>query len=327
MSKSRNIRIGGLVLLSLLILIWGISFLKGLSIFSKEQNYYAVYDKIGGLEVSSRIVLNGYQVGQVRAIEFDTTDYRNLVVKMVLNKDVKIPLKTTARIISADLMGTKAINLVFYDTIPCHSHGDTLVAGIETDLREEVNAQIYPLKQKAEALILSFDSLLVGVQSVFTNKTRAHISLIFENINNTIGSLNRISKDLDHFVHEEKENVSSIIGNIDSLSGSLLSNTKEINNIFSNLSSLTDTLSKIDFVTTMNNANNAFNDISEITNKINSGQGTLGLLLNDTELYNNLDKASEELNLLIKDLRENPKRYVHYSMFGRKDKKSKENLE
>ena len=327
MNKLRIIKIGTLVIFSLVVLIWGISYLKGLSLLKQERYYYGVYDKIGGLSVSSRIMLNGYQVGQVENIEFDTTDYRNLLVTMVLTENVKIPMKSIARIISSDLMGTKEINFIFYDTIPCHNPGDTILTEIEAELREEVNAQIAPLKKKATELIQSFDSVLIGVQSIFTNKTRDHIAMIFENIHTTIAQLTQITAQLDLFIKDEKGNISSIISNIDSISGTLANNTKEISNIFNNISTISDSLSRVDFAGTIEKANKAFTDISEITNKINSGEGTLGLLLNDTKLYNNLNKASEELDLLLKDLKENPKRYVHYSVFGGKEKKAKQNLE
>lgn len=309
------------------ILVAGISFLKGLNLFKKEMKYYVVYDKIGGMEVSSRVMLRGYQVGQVSSIQFDTTDYRSLIVELVLTKNVKIPLNSIAEIVSADLMGTKEIHLIFNDTTAFQKDGDTLTDGIEADLREEVNAQILPLKKKAEDLMMSFDTLIVGVQSIFTHKTREHIAQIFANINNTIASLNNITAELDHFVKEEKGNVSHIISNIDSISSTLVSNTEEITNIFTNISVISDSLSKIDFANTLRQADEAFKDMKEITDKINSGEGTLGLLLNDTKLYTNLDKASEELNLLLEDLRENPKRYVHYSLFGKKDKKASQNLE
>ncbi len=327
MKKYRNIKIGALFLFTLFILIWGVNFLKGLSLFKSENHYFVVYDKIGGMEVSSRIMLHGFQVGQVSKIDFDTIDYKSLIVELTLTKNVKIPVKSVAKIISSDLMGTKEIDLILSDSTSYHKDNDTLIADIESDLREEVNAQISPIKAKAEDLMASFDTLLVGVQSVFTNKTRQHIADIFSEINKTIRNLNNITHELDHFVKEEKGNVSNIIANIDSISGSLVSNTEEINNIFKNVSVISDSISKLDFANTLQQANDAFADMKEITTKINSGEGSLGLLLNDTKLYNNLDKASEELNLLLKDLRENPKRYVHYSIFGRKEKKASQNLE
>ena len=327
MKKYRNIKIGAIFLVTLFLLVWGINFLKGLSLFKSENHYYVVYDKIGGMQVSNRIMLHGFQVGQVSKIEFDTIDYKSLIVELTLTKNVKIPVNSIAKIVSSDLMGTKEINLILSDSLRYYKENDTLVSDIESDLREEVNAQITPLKAKAEDLMASFDTLLIGVQSVFTNKTRQHIADIFSEINKTIRNLNNITNELDHFVKEEKGNVSDIISNIDSISGSLVSNTEEINNIFKNVSVISDSISKLDFATTLEQANEAFRDMKEITTKINSGEGSLGLLLNDTELYNNLDKASEELNLLLKDIRENPKRYVHYSLFGRREKKASQNLE
>ena len=116
MKKFRNIKIGAIFLVTLFILIWGISFLKGLSIFKSEKHYHVVYDKIGGMQVSSRVMLRGFQVGQVSKIEFDTIDYKNLFVELTLTKNVKIPVNSIAKIVSSDLMGTKEINLILSDS-------------------------------------------------------------------------------------------------------------------------------------------------------------------------------------------------------------------
>ncbi len=326
MSKSRNIRIGLIILISLFILIWGLNFLKGLSLFKEEERYHVVYEKVGGLENSTRVMLNGFQVGQVESVSLDTESFM-IHVSIVLSENIRIPKKSTARIISSDLMGTKEIHLILYDTSAFHNFGDTLLPDIEKELREEVNAQIYPLRQRAEELMLSFDSILIGVQSVFTKKTQKQIGEIFKNINLTISALEKVTNELSVFVHDEKDNVSSIIGNVDSISASLVSNTHEMNIIFDNLAAFSDSLSQVDIASTIREADIAFKNVREISDKINSGYGSLGLLLNDTKLYANLDKASKELELLLKDLRENPKRYVHYSVFGRGETKTNKSVE
>ncbi|MEA3445130.1 MAG: MlaD family protein [Bacteroidota bacterium] len=326
MNKYRNIKIGAIVLISLFVLIWGLNFLKGLSLFKEEKKYNVLYNKVGGLENSTRVMLNGFQIGQVESVSLDTSNFK-IHVSIVLSEKVRIPVNSVARIVSSDLMGTKEVHLILYDTTAYYNFGDTLVSGLEKDLREEVNAQIYPLRQKAEELMMSFDSILVGVQSVFTKNTQKQIAEIFKNINLTISSLENVTDDLSEFVHEEKDNISSIIGNVDSLSASLVENTGEMNIIFDNLAAFSDSLSKVDIAGTIREADEAFKNVREITDKINTGHGSLGLLLNDTELYGNLTKASKELKFLLKDLRTNPKRYVHYSVFGRGDSKTNNNVE
>ena len=322
MNKRKNIIIGAIVLVTLFIFIWGLNFLKGLSLFKEEQKYHVVYNKVGGLEASTRMMLNGYQIGQVEEVKFDTETFK-IHVSLVMSENIRIPLKSVARIVSSDLMGTKEVHLILYDTTAFHNFGDTILPDIEKELREEVNAQIYPLRQKAEMLMLSFDSVLTGVQSVFTKKTQEDLAMIFKNINLTIESLEKVAEDMTHFVHEEKDNISSIINNVDSISEVLTNNTGKLNGIFDNVAAFSDSLAQLDLTNTIREADMAFKNVRQITDKINDGQGSLGLLLNDTKLYENLDKASTELNLLLKDLRANPKRYVHVSVFGRNEKSNK----
>ncbi len=309
-------------MLSLFALVWGLNFLKGLNLFKVEKKYNVIFEKVGGLENSTRVMLNGFQVGQVESVEFNTTTF-NIHVGIVLSENIRIPLKSVARIVSSDLMGTKQVQLILYDTTAYHNFGDTLLPAIEKELREEVNAQIYPLRKKAQELMMSFDSILIGVQAVFTKNTQEQIAEIFQNINKTIGSLEMVTLELSDFVHEEKGNISNIIQNVDSISLTLANNTGKMNVIFENLAVFSDSLTKVDLASTIHEADLAFKNVREISDKINNGEGSLGLLLNDTKLYTNLDKATKELELLLTDLRENPKRYVHVSMFGKKDKTKK----
>ncbi len=322
LNRNRNIKIGMVVLLSLFALVWGLNFLKGLNLFKVEKKYNVIFEKVGGLENSTRVMLNGFQVGQVESVEFNTTTF-NIHVGIVLSENIRIPLKSVARIVSSDLMGTKQVQLILYDTTAYHNFGDTLLPAIEKELREEVNAQIYPLREKAQELMMSFDSILIGVQAVFTKNTQEQIAEIFQNINKTIGSLEMVTLELSDFVHEEKGNISHIIRNVDSISLTLAKNTGKMNVIFENLAVFSDSLTKVDLASTIHEADLAFKNVRKISDKINNGEGSLGLLLNDTKLYTNLDKATKELELLLTDLRENPKRYVHVSMFGKKDKTKK----
>jgi phospholipid/cholesterol/gamma-HCH transport system substrate-binding protein len=317
LKKKRNTIIGIYIVVTLAVLIWGLSFLKGLSLFEKERNYYVVYDKIGGLQKSSRIMLNGYQVGQVSDIKFDTTDYRNIIVSLILHQDVKIPVRTVARIVSSDLMGTKEIHLIFSNANELYKVGDTLVPGIDKELAEEVNAQIAPLRYKVEELISSFDSVLVGVQSVLTETTQENLRRTFQNINSTIQNLLTITNELSVFIREEKGSVASVIHNIDSVSAALSRNAASIDQMIRNLSAFSEGLSGVDVATVIKNAQKTMDEVQSVAVKLNEQEGTLGQLIHDKSLYLNLEKSSRELQLLLKDVRENPKRYVHYSLFGK----------
>jgi phospholipid/cholesterol/gamma-HCH transport system substrate-binding protein len=317
--------IGAIVIATLVVFIWGFNYLKGNNIFHKELNYYVVYNKIGGLITSSPVLVNGYKVGQVREISLHPDNSGRLVVNFILETEVKIPVKSIARIYSADLMGTKAIEIIFSDSANYCNIGDTLVPEIERDLKEEVNAQVLPLKTKAEDLMSSFDSLLTAVQSVFTDSVRENLRRSFTSIRYTLQNINATSKTVDDLVTSQSGRIAEIFAHIHEITGSISANSAKLSNIINNFSALSDSIAKANIVTTINNINKILLSVNEITGKINRGEGSAGLLINDDKLYRNLQNSSAELGKLLKDIRENPRRYLNFSFisFG-KEKKNKD---
>ena len=315
MKISTNIKIVLLFFVRIAVLIWGFNFLKGKNLLSKSTNYFIVYDKIGGLKKSSIVTINGFKVGQVIDINFLSDNSGKLVVNFIMENDIKIPKNSTARIYSMDLMGSKAISLIFSDSASIAISGDTLLSDIEKELKEEVNAQMLPLKYKAEGLMGSIDSVLVVIQNIFTENTRENLEQTFANINTTIYNLEKTSLNLNKFVDVEKGKVSKIFANIHSVTTMFSSSSGELKHIISNFSDISDTLAAIKFATTINNANNTLQNINSVISDINNGKGSIGQLINDDKLYKNLENSSKQLDLLLKDIRTNPKRYIHYSLF------------
>lgn len=319
MKIKREHKIGFVSLAAIVLFVWGFTYLKGRDLFLKEKYYYAVYPQVSGLVVGSTVQLSGIKVGRIEDMFFHPQDPSQVVVKFSITSKLDVPVNTVARIFSSDLLGTRAVELVLGDSRVYAEKGDTLTAEIQVSISEEVSIQMLPFKKKAEDLMLSIDSVMAVIQYIFNENTRENIRNSFESISQTITNLEQTSYSLDTLVAEEKLRISNIFANIESISLNLRRNNQQISNIIENLSSISDSLAKADLVNVINNTNKAVSDVALITEKINKGEGSLGLLINNDSLYNNLEKSTAELNKLLEDMRLNPNRYVHFSVFGRKN--------
>lgn len=324
MKKSKEIKIGIITVIAIAIIYWGFNYLKGTNLFDKKQIYYAVYEQVNGLVNSSSVTVNGYKIGIVENIKFIPGDNKGrLLVRISINnKDIEIPDNSVAKI-QNDLLGTASIVIAMGNSNTMANSGDTLKSELATTLQQEVSMQMLPIKVKAESLMLSLDSVLAVVQYIFNDKTRENLSHTFESIKITIQNLEHASFSVDTLLTTQKYKLSAILSNVESISKNIKNNNENITNILSNFSSLSDTLVKADINKTINNANEALADFNQIMQKINSGEGSLGLLINNDSLYNKLESSSSNLDLLIIDLKENPSRYVNFSLFGGSKQKNK----
>jgi phospholipid/cholesterol/gamma-HCH transport system substrate-binding protein len=316
----KETKIAIVVILALLVVYAGVNYLKGVYIFSKPTVYYGLYEKINGLSPANPVVLNGYKIGQVKSIEMLKTGSNMLLVTMTIYEDIELSKDTKAVLRSSDLLGSMQIQIIpGRSGVPAQS-GDTLTSDIEGDLVDEVNAQLRPIKAKAESLISSVDSVIKVVEAILNVQSQDNIVQSFSGINNAIASLERTAFQIDTIVQEERDRISAIFKNVQKLSSTMSDNSEELENIIKNFSAISDTLAKADLANTLLNANTAIMEVQEVVHKINSGEGSLGLLLNDKELYDRLESAAANMDLLMEDLRVNPNRYMHFSVFGRKNK-------
>jgi phospholipid/cholesterol/gamma-HCH transport system substrate-binding protein len=316
---SKEFKIGIVVVFAISAFIWGISFLKGSNIFSNKYYLYAVYPKIDNLIPSSPLQVNGYKVGQVITISLIKRGGKTQVlVKFLLAEDISIPKNSIARAVSADLLGTKAVEIVFSNNDKFVQNGDTLIAETEQGLKESFNKQLAPLQAKAENLIGSVDTVMTVVRTVLNSRTRENIDKSFESVRRAILSLEQTAYKLDDLMATEKPKMSSILTNLNGITSNLNKSEHKINNILTNFSNLSDSLAKTQLKSAITNADNTLQELNTLLARINQGQGTIGKLAKNDSLYNNLNKSAEDLDKLMKDLKENPKRYVHFSIFGRK---------
>lgn len=305
MKITKEVKIGIIILITLSIVFWGINFLKGKNIFSKHQVYYALFDEIGGLEETSAVYLSGYQIGIVESVNFLETQVGKIIVRFSIDNSIAIPENSIASIYGADLLGTKAIKIILSENESLHNSGDTLLTRYEGDLL----TQIAPIKDKVEGVILSIDSVL----QILNGNSR-------KNIRNIIENLDKTSQGLNNLVDEEKAKISSIVGNFNDISSTLNNNNQKISNILNNFDKVSDSLAQIQFNATMGKLQSTISNFNSISAKIESGEGSIGMLIHNDSLYNNLNKLSADLDLLIKDINENPKKYVQISLIERKNK-------
>jgi len=306
---NKEFKIGLFAIASIIALVFGVNYLKGINILNDSRDFYAVYENIGGLQVGSPVLVNGYKVGMVSNIDLLTVQNQNLLVTISLDKEFEIATNTVCKIVNQDLMGTKGIALVLGDNDELVRGGDTLISGIEGSLQDEVNAQILPLKIKAEELIGSIDSVMMIVTAVLNKDTRENLRNSLSSLDKTFELMSQTMEKVDSMVDLNDERIAKVVQNLESISSNLESSNGEIKNILTNFSSLSDSLAKADIATVLQN-------VSDITTKINNGEGSIGLLLKDDKIYVNFEKSTRELASLLEDIKKNPSRYVNFSIIG-----------
>jgi len=311
----REIGIGLIFIVSLALFIWGFNFLKGFNLFKEQRVVYAVYEQVGGLTKANPVAINGLKVGQVSDIYFEPGFSGKIVVEITVETQIPIPKNSIALIFSSDLMGSKAIDLKLGDDTAFIAAGDTLNTRVEASLKEAVNQQIQPLKAKAEELITSIDSVVTVIKAIFNEKAKENLSNSLASIQQTFANLESASYNLDTLVATQKTRLAQIMYNLESITNTIRENEENIDNILVNFSTLSDSLAAAHIPETFANINRVADDVAAIVDKINRGEGSLGMLVNDEELYKDLQETSEQLHLLLEDIRVNPKRYVRFSLF------------
>ena len=314
MKIKNETKVGILATVAIAILILGYSFLKGNDVFTSESTYYAVYDRVDGLSVSKPVLVNGYQIGRVSRMVL--TSSGKILVEFKVNRDYPIPQNTIARIASTDLLGSKAIVFDLGDSQTYAAQADTLEANIQQNILEQVE----PVQKKAEAVVAVLDSVLSSVNQTINPAFQANVNRSIASIANTLQTLENTSKQVDGIIGSQKSKISEILSNLESISRNFNENNEQITQIFANLEKVSDQAAKMDFASTMEKANQAVSDFQGIAESIHNGEGSIGKLLNDEALYNNLSDASKSLDALIVDMKARPSRYVHFSVFGKKVK-------
>ena len=313
MKISSEVKIGIIITIAIAVTIWGLNFLKGRNILKGVNTYFAVFEDVGGLEKNSKIFIKGYEVGQVSDIYFTENGSRDLIVLLGIEKIYDIPLNSEAILFDADLLGSKAIMISLTGSEQLHKPGDTVMCRIQYGLTARLEQQLLPVKNKVENLIVTVDSLMSSLNYVFDRNTSAMLQASIQNLeSSTEGIKNMLS---------DQGKLTNMIAHMEAITLNLKNHNEQLASAMSNIESITDSIAGSELKSTISNTNKTLAETHLILEKINQGEGTLGMLVNNDSLYQNLTSLSQELDLLMKDLQENPKKYINVSVFGKSDKK------
>ncbi len=312
MKITNETKVGILAAVAIAILILGYSFLKGNDVFSREQELYASYDNVEGLAVSNPVLVNGFQIGRVSNLRL--LENGRIMAQLKINPDYEIPANTVARLESTSLLGSKAIVFELGNSNKYAVTGDTLNSNIQKDLLQQVK----PVQQKAEAMITRLDSILTSLNNTISPEFQKNFNSSFASIAHILQTLESTTRKVDGMVGTQGNRLTAIFANLESISGNFKNNNQRISAIMGNLETVTDKFARANFDQTIRNADKAVADMQAAVNKVNAGQGSLGKLINDDGLYNNLNNAAENLDKLMLDLKAHPGRYVSFSVFGGK---------
>lgn len=301
----KELKVGILAIVAIGLLVFGYNFLKGNNLFNTSRTFYAVYDDVEGLSPSAPVTINGFQVGTVTDIDFIKSG--ELLVTLNMNNDFNFSRNSKAKIYGGGLIGGKSVKIELEDDFEnVAKSGDTLQSSVEEGLIELVNEKLTPLKDKISRAVVEVDTLLKSVNYVFDVDTRNNLKQSFENLNETLSSLNSSASKIDNVLDSNKDHINSSI--------------QKFSQTADNLSIMSDSLSQIEFNKIAQNADKTLLNLKEISNKLEAGEGSLGKLLNDEQLYQNIENATKEMEELVRDIKMNPKRYVHFSVFGKNNK-------
>jgi phospholipid/cholesterol/gamma-HCH transport system substrate-binding protein len=302
---TREIKTAILVLTSILLFIWGYSFLKGKDLFNNYKTFFVEYSNVEGLAPSAPVTINGLVVGKVKTITIG--DKGTLLVELQLSTDFPISKTSTATLYDGSLIGGKqvAIHPNFKDKTIAEN-GDYLVGNSQASLMDSLGEKLSPVAAKVEKVLTSADQLIAGLNTVLDAKGQENLKKTLAELSETMAQFHKVSLSANSILDENKGQLKGVVSNF--------------NKVSSDFSKISDSLNKADLGKTVRNLNTALAKVDGLMRDLDSGKGTMGKLLKDEALYKNLEKTSKELELLLQDVRLNPTRYVNVSVFGKKNK-------
>lgn len=316
---SNQAKVGIFSVVTIAIFILGFYFLKGIDIFTTENVYYAVYERVDGLYKSNLVEVNGFPIGRVGKMARNPNDGK-IVVELVIDNNIRVPKSdsTVALLISTDFLGSKKVALAFGHSDKFMKDGDTINTLFKRDLTEQLGSQIDPIMGDVKKMIPKFDTTVTGIKYLFDKKNPDGIYTSLNGINQALEKINNI-------LAANQENLRLTIKNLQSISANIEKNNAAISGIINNANSITDSLKQANLKQTVNNLNETIKELNSVISDIEKGNGTLGKLVKDDDLYVKLDTTMGSLNTLLKDVKARPYRYINVNVFG--SKKREERLE
>jgi phospholipid/cholesterol/gamma-HCH transport system substrate-binding protein len=312
MKISNEIKIGAVTLIVILVFIWLFNFLKGKDYFKKTAIYYSVYNEIGGLAESSPVEINGYKVGVVQSINFIDAETGRLLVEFSVTKDFKLPVNTVAEITPVSIIAGMKVQFVYGQGPGFYSDGDTIPGRLAQSITTKLETELVPVKDRVNNLLTVLDSVITSVNEIMDPDFR-------KNLVGTMDNLNRSSESLAEIIGSRERDLKATIESLTRFTQMLSDNSEKMSSTFSNIGSITDTLIAADIYNSVSNLKAGLENTSLLLENLNEGKGSAGKLLTDDSLYKNLSQSLNNLNNLLEDMKANPKRYVHFSIFGKKN--------
>lgn len=313
----REIKIGIFTILMIVVAWGGIRFLSGIDLFNANNDYYAKYDQISGIQQASPIFIRGVKIGSVTGLALDSSNNSSSVeLQLTISAKYQIPTDSEAKIFSCGIMGPMAIEIVMGKSSEFLESGDDITSGRNPDLFDSAGSELGSLKKRVDSLAIDLSLTLANLNTLMVNNS--------ENIHGTLSNMNELSKNLNSLLVKNEQGITTMVSGLSKLSESLGNNTPAIDSIILNVNTLTRDLSEAklgDAIT------KSLSQVDEVMAKLNDTNGTAGLLLEDEALYNNLSTASANLDSLFVDLKQNPSRYVNISVFGKNEDKQRAKAE
>ena len=315
----KEIIIGLISLIAIVGLVVGFFYLKGINVFKEQRKFYVEYGSVSGLAESNAVTVNGFKIGLVSAISFQPSKPDKVLIELLIeNKDIIIPEDTKAELRS-DLLGTRSIELLLGESTTLAKNGGFINGATQKDLTDQVNEQLLPLKQKTEELIGNLDTVISTVDEIF-NVNKDALNSSFNKLEMAINTFEHMSRNLDTIVAENRFTFRNAMNKVESITGNLQKSNEEVTNTLENLSAITDSIKAADLTQTIDNAKNALSEATEILTAINSQEGSLGQLIYNDSLINNVNVMVDQAQRLVENIKDHPNRYLQFAVFGSKDK-------
>lgn len=307
MKLNRQIKTGAFAIVSILLFILGYQFLKGSSLFETSKTYYVKYNNVAGLEPAAAVTVNGMQVGKVKDIYLETNIGGKVVVEFVVEKDFQFSKSSIIKIYSSGFIGGNNLAILpDYTNATLAKNKDTLQGQIQAGMIDGILEKFNPIEKSLLATLSKLDSVLGDLHQVMDVQTKNNLKQGIANLNATLASFNGVASNANKLLANNQQSLNNTISNLDKTS--------------KNFAQLSDSLSKVKVGELVNEMETTLNNLYGISAKINNGEGSVGKLLKDEKLYNNLEGAAKQLEQLLEDMKQNPKRYVHFSLFGKRPK-------
>ena len=308
MKFTKEIKVGFLAVLGIMMSVFSYNYLKGINLFDKNRKFIVKYEKVDGLSVSNPVTMNGFKIGKVQKINFNSKNTRELLVDIIIDNDVIFPKTSLAELYETGLIGGKAIAIIpdYKNDSTIAIDGDYLKGVIKPGLTELVNQILPQVQLQIEAVMKNAEIVLQNINTLFDDETKKELKSSIEDFSNLTSSLSETSDEISKLIADNSENLTNSLSDFRSASN--------------NIKSITDSLNSDDIKSITINLNSLVNNLNSITTSLKNSEGTAGKLINDKSIYDNLENATNQLNRLIEDIKLNPRRYINFSVFGKKNK-------